>query len=135
MLPALSPAVLKGKSQNAFNKIGAVFHETGVPKVLTANTKKNYVFVGKYITDSENMHFQVYNRKCKLTDSFVLEENGDGLNIVKYSAMRNKVMRPRDVAVSPDKDMTFEQILKTRPVIVKRIESILQAVAENICKG
>lgn len=136
MLPAVNPVLLKGKSQVAFDKLGLIFKKNHIPNVLAADTKKNYIFVAQYVSDSGNMHFQVYNKNCQETDSFVLSANNDKneLRVTKYLAFKNKVMRPRDIVMSPDQDMTFEQTLQTRPIIVRRIESLLQAAAEYIKK-
>ncbi len=136
MLSPINPVVLKGSSKNAFNKLGTIFDKTYTPKIVVADTGKNFIFVARYLADSPNLHFQVYNRQCKMTDTFVLAQNksGNGCEIKKYSAFQNKVMRPRDIEVSPDKDMSFEQILQHRPVIVKRIESLLAATTEALNK-
>lgn len=136
MISPINPVVLKGSSQNAFKKLDTVFDKVVTPKIVSVDTGKNFIFVARYITDFPDLHFQVYNRKCTMTDAFVLAENksGNGCEIKKYSAFQNKVMRPRDIEVSPDKDMSFEQILQHRPVIVKRIESLLAATTEALNK-
>lgn len=133
MLPAINPALLKGKSQEAFNVLNK---NIGITQVRPARTKKNYIFISRNIGDAENIHFDVYNKSGEMTEKFVLSALGPKQKgiITEYKTFRNKVMRPRDPLVSPDKDMTFQQKLRTRPVIVKRIESLLQAASEALAK-
>lgn len=136
MIPAVTRPIITGKSQEAFNRIGEIFNHGSCPRVLAAKTDKNIIFVARYITDASNLHFQVYNKNCKMTDTFVLTSRADGagVDIDKYSAFQNNVMRTRDAMDSPNKDMSFEQILQSRPVIVKRIESLVNTASEMLGK-
>ena len=122
MLRAISPVVLKGKSQEAFKML----HKTvDILQVCPSYTKKNYIFVSKNIQDPSNLHFDVYNKAGQMTEQFVVSNSDENAVITKYQSFKNKVMRPRDPLLSPNSDMTFEQKLQARPVIVKRIESLL----------
>lgn len=134
----LPPVTLKSTSQKAFNTVeSAILKKGRVPNIVSVATDKNYILAARYCTDFENIHFQVYNKKtCQMTDNFVLASNHDGdtVSVSKYNAFQNNVMRPRDAVASPDKDMTFEEKVNARPVILKRIESILQAAADGLSK-
>ena len=56
MLPAISPVVLKGKSQEAFKML----HKTvDILQVCPSYTKKNYIFVSKNIQDPSNLNNEV----------------------------------------------------------------------------
>ncbi len=53
-----------------------------------------------------------------------------------YSTTRNKVMRPTDpMNRDPKHEMTFEETVRTRPVILKRINSLLEKLGKEVSEN
>lgn len=125
MLPEISPAVLEGRSLKNFKILDKT---VDILQVRPARTKNNYIFISRNSEDPRTLHFDVYDKSCKMTERFAVSRSKgttDGV-ITNFQTTKNNVMRPRDPLVSPNSNMTFEQILQARPVIVKRISTLLQ---------
>ena len=129
MLPAISPTLLKGKSREAFNILNK---RVNVLQVVPTCTKKNYIFMSKNVEDVNKLHFYVYNKAGDMTEQFELSSSADNAVITKYVSFKTKIMRARDILLSRDADMTFEQKLQARPIIVKRIESLLDNAVKSM---
>lgn len=129
MLPAISPAVLKGNAQEAYNILNK---SVDVLQVVPARTKKNYIFMSRNVGDAHNLHFDVYNKAGQMTERFELSNSDENAVITKYQSFKTKVMRSRDPLLSRNSDMTFEQKLQARPIIVKRIETLLDNAVKSI---
>lgn len=129
MLPAISPAVLKGNAQEAYNILNK---SVDVLQVVPARTKKNYISMSRNVGDAHNLHFDVYNKAGQMTERFELSSSDENAVITKYQSFKTKVMRSRDPLLSRNSDMTFEQKLQARPIIVKRIETLLDNAVKSI---
>lgn len=129
MLPAISPAVLKGNAQEAYKILNK---SVDVLQVVPARTKKHYIFMSRSVGDAYNLHFDVYNKAGQMTERFELSSCDENAVITKYQSFKTKVMRSRDPLLSRNSDMTFEQKLQARPIIVKRIETLLDNAVKSI---
>ncbi len=146
------PVVLTGKAKEAVETCNKILNESNCTKALAVRIDNNdkMLCVSKPQGD-HNIHFYLFKTKeNKPMDIFVVSpdfcERPRGLvfpvvpdiqvgQVMDFRTGCNDVMRSRDPLYSNFRDLTLEEKLHTRPVVVKRISSLLEKLGKEISKN
>lgn len=106
--------------------------EISRPTEITPNL--NFVFCDKEGKEREQITVATHTVICdEVPDSLCAELSSVKGQVHGYSTMRNRVMRPTDPLNSdPKREMNFEETVRTRPVIMKHINSLLIKLGEEL---
>ncbi|MCM1010232.1 MAG: hypothetical protein NC390_05080 [Fusobacterium sp.] len=152
------PIILSDKAKEALDTINSIRNKKlqdelfalgeFIPEPYTmrvAMKNGDTVEISRQAEMNPNLDFVFFNKQGQereqikvATQSAIYNEIPVALSSVKgqvhgYSTTRNNVMRPTDpMNRDPEREMTFEETVRTRPVILKHINSLLEKLGDEL---
>lgn len=155
--PECKPVVVSKKAQEALDAINSMRNRTLMDEVIEKGEFLPEPFVVRYkMKNGDSVELSREREINPNLDITFFDKNGqerEKVNVAthsvicnefvelcvskgqlnKYSTQRNNVMRPTDpLNRDPKHEMTFEETVRTRPVILTRINSLLEKLGDEI---